>query len=149
MAKQMSAVEVMTEIEKAAETGAVTEVRDGRGMKIGQGGRQGDIYVFRVAADWPRGKRIADRQMAVGNTQGSRHIAAGNVEVYEGKAAPEFIKFQDNNGAALDPLLGPCIVVRSGDFAGEHPEHAHFVLDPGTYQVVHQMDARSLQRVQD
>ena len=30
-----------------------------------------------------------------------------------------------------------------------HPEHAHMVLGPGCWQVTHQMDARSRERVQD
>jgi hypothetical protein len=125
-------------------------VREGAGMKIGQGARQGDIYIWRVADNWPRGKRIESRQLAVGNTQGSRHIADGeSVEVYEGVKAPEFIKFKGPNGRTLAPLLGPLVVVTGRDFRGTHPEHDHYTLEPGCYQITHQMDMRTLSRVQD
>lgn len=145
-----TAVEVFTEIEVKAKECAITEIRDGRGMEIGQVGRQGDIYVVRVPNDWPRGKRIENRQMAIGNTQGARHIAAGEVELYEGVKAPPCIKFVDEGGREIAPLLGPCIVVKDDSFTGTHPEHAHFWLSSGTTnQIVHQMDGRTLQRVQD
>lgn len=156
--KTMTATEAHAEIERLAKEKAIPEVRDGRGMEIGQGGRQGDIYVYRVPEDWPRGKQLKDRQLAVGNTQGSRHIAAGHVEVFEGVKAPEFIKAISVDGREVAMPLGPCIVVkdvkkgkvsRTKKSTVTHPEHAHFMLDPGTYQVVHQIDARTLERVKD
>lgn len=145
-----TAIEAHQEIETVAKANAKPETRDGRGMKIGQGGRQGDIYVYRVPDDWPRGKRTENRQLAIGQSVGSRHIAAGDVEIYEGQKAPEFIRFVNSaSGAEIPALIGPLILVKSTEFAGTHPEHAHFLLDPGTYQIVYQMDARSFRRVED
>ena len=151
MVTTLTALEVFKQVEECARRNALRKcVRDGRCMKPGaEGGRQGDIYVYRVADDWPRGKRLESRQLTVGDTQGARHFAAGDVEVYEGVKAPAFIKFKDEDGRELSPLLGPCLIVKGQDFVGEHPEHDHYVLSPGPYQVVHQMDARSLSRVQD
>lgn len=156
METTLTAAEAHEKIERLAKENAIPEIRDGRGMQIGQGGRQGDIYVYRVPEDWPRGKQLETKQLAIGNTQGSRHIAAGHVDTFEGVKAPEFIKAVTVDGQRVPMPLGPCIVVKKekatrkkGKSTVSHPEHAHFLLDPGTYQVVHQIDARTLERVKD
>jgi hypothetical protein len=70
-----------------------------------------------------------DVQIALGNTVGARHIVIGmkGVRVFKCKVA--------------HPLLGPVIEVDKGCTAKlEHPEHAHWKLGPGLYQVSYPRD---------
>ncbi|MEQ8767182.1 MAG: hypothetical protein RL885_24945 [Planctomycetota bacterium] len=127
----------LSAIQTAAESCDV-DVRIIKSMEIGQFPRQGDIYVTRVADDHPRGVALDSRQLAIGNTLGSRHVADESWNVYEGTCGT----------ADGEELLGPCIHSDTGG-AITHPEHADLHLPPGTYQVTHQMDARTRDRVAD
>lgn len=110
-------------------------------LTIGESIRQGDIYITRVADGHPRGAVWGSRQVAVGNTIGSRHVAVGDVDVFAG--VPDAIKklrplFTDEQRAAC---CGPVVVARS-TWDLEHPEHPHHELaqscDVATYQVTYQ-----------
>lgn len=122
--------------------GAALNVQDVRyieQIKFGQWVRQGDIYIHCVAKDHAHGQVTKNRQLAMGNTQGSRHILEGEAELFEGSKAPDW---------APNAFLGPLIkLFKRGTVT--HPEHAHIDLPAGTYQITHQMDARTLQRVKD
>lgn len=128
------------EIERLAKERAVAEVRTVETISQGQAVRQGDVYIHRVADEFPHGGKAKSRQLAVGNTMGSRHVAEGPVEVYEGAIPPVWCREWT--------FLGPCLVAQ-GRFTVTHPEHAHVSLPAGTYQVTHQMDARTGARVCD
>lgn len=134
----LDAVQTLEKVDAGVKLNA-PEVRKIKGMEVGQIVRQGDIYIHKVKADHPHGKKLKDRQLAIGNTQGSRHMASADAEVYEGKQAPEW---------APRALLGPLVKLFKRSII-THPEHAHVELEPGNYQVTHQMDARTLQRVRD
>lgn len=117
-------------------------VRDCTRLKIGEVARQGDLYLHRVEDAHSRGKATTNRQLALGNTQGSRHVAEAPALVFEGTTLPAWCE--------AGTFLGPCVVVPPGKTATvSHPEHAHMELGEGTWQVTHQMDARSRERVQD
>ena len=125
-------------VEEGAEKN-IGEVRHIEALEIGQGVRQGDIYIHCVKDSHAHGKELQSRQLAMGETQGSRHILEGDALVMAGTTAPEWAP-----KALLGPLvklLKRCIVT--------HPEHAHVNLPAGTYQITHQMDARTLERVRD
>lgn len=134
----MTAIEAMRTIEKQAES-ASQDVRDIKDMAIGAVVRQGDIYIHRVPSSHPHGPEVKSRQLAEGSTMNSRHMAESPAKVYEGTTAPK-----DCNTV----LLGPC-VESDKPFTVSHPEHAHINLPAGIYQITHQMDARTLQRVRD
>lgn len=128
--------DVFAEIEHAA-AGADAETRYVHTMDVGEVIRQGDIYITRVDTNHPRGKVIQERQLAPGNSQGSRHVLEGDVDVY----AP----------VGTNPLMGPVFIVR-GEARVPHPEHAHVVIrQVGTFQVTYQRDlaAESIQRSVD
>jgi hypothetical protein len=110
-------------------------------LAVGKHGRQGDIYICRVADTHARGEEQKDRQLAQGESRGSRHIAEAPAKVYVGTTAPA-------NALNSRLFLGPCVVSES-EFMISHPEHANVILTAGTYQIVHQMDALTLKRVQD
>lgn len=114
--------------------------------QVGEVAHQGDVYLTRVADDHPRGKLLGTRQIAVGTTIGSRHVVEGNVEVYEGTTLPPDFVLPD--GASVEDMLGPVVVVRSSAVL-THPEHAHHALECGTDQVTYQWDATSKRRVAD
>ena len=71
-----------------------------------------------------------------------RHVAEAPAQVFEGTTLPP--------RCGERTFLGPFFIVPEGDRGPvTHPEHDHFDLPPGCYQVTHQMDARTLDRVQD
>lgn len=106
-------------------------------MLPGQAIRQGDIYLIRLAAIPPNLPPVAPgRQLAPGTTRGSRHCVDGSVSLYEIPGAGR--------------LDGP-LVVATERFRVTHPEHAHFSLPPGAYQVRYQRNfaVESIERVMD
>ena len=138
----MTATDVHEKITIEASEKAVHEVRFIENIEIGRVVRQGDIYIHRVDDAHAHGSMRSgksSRQLAVGETQGSRHISMSPSIVYEGTTPPK---------NCISSLLGPC-VISDKRFTVLHPEHAYVSLPAGTYQVTHQMDARTLSRVQD
>lgn len=123
-----------------------TTVRVLRRIEVGAVIHQGDVYLHAVAADWPRGNERGSRQVAVGSTVGARHVAVGNVQVYDGKSLPVGVKIPA--WTTIDEILGP-VVVASSTWTLKHPEHAHHKLPAGTYQVTYQADYTTRRRVQD
>ena len=128
-----------------------TVVRVLRRAEVGTVAQQGDVYLHRVADDHPKGaaRKPADplkRQLALGSTVGARHVAEGaEVEVYEGKALPPWVKCDAVMAAAI---LGPVVVSVTG-FRVTHPEHPHHDLPAGTWQVTYPYDHREKRRVAD
>ena len=121
-------------------------------LQIGESLRQGDIYLTRVPLDHPRGKPWGSRQVAVGNTVGSRHVATGNVDVFAGN--PEALaKYRPGfNSDQLRACTGPVVVAKDGDWDLEHPEHPHHGLmasEPICIQVSYQWNSQTMQAVQD
>lgn len=156
MTKTMSAAEARTQIEKDAEAKNRPEIRDLSKLEIpGDWARQGDVSLILVPADHPRGKLRGERQVAVGTSVGSRHVAEGAVVLYEGvDAAIDAVQRLGHKNRLVRPQVGPVIVV-SGPWALTHPEHAHCGNDvatpeaPRTYQVAYQLDAQTQRAVQD
>lgn len=123
-------------------------------MQVGQVIHQGDVYLHRVADDWPRGKLLGTRQIAVGTTVGSRHIVVGDgYEVYEGKQLPDYVTFSKLDSrtreAVRKELCGPVVVLRRDGGALTHPEHADHQHPCGVYQVQYQLDGKTMVRVTD
>lgn len=128
------------EIERLAKATAKPEVRFIVRINVGCVVRQGDIYIHAVTLTHVHGSRVQNRQLALGNTIGSRHIAEAPAEVYAGTTLPDWCDQRT--------FLGP-LVKSETRFVVTHHEHAHVSLPAGTYQVTHQMDVRTMQRVQD
>ena len=138
--KTLNSLEVMKKIEAGAESNS-PKVRVIKACAIGQGYRQGDISVLRVDDNHPRGKKSGTRKLAIGQGEGSNHFAEGEIELYEGTTVPSFVE--------RGTFLGPVIVAPKG-FKNTHPKHAHCWMEQGgVFQVTHQMDVRTLQRVKD
>jgi hypothetical protein len=121
----LTAKEVFAKIEKQAKT-SPADTRVIRAIAVDEFIRQGDIYLTRIADDAPLPKDLSKtRQLAPGNTKGSRHIVEGEVTIYERKS-----------GTVLD---GPIVDAPNG-FTLTHPEHANFVMPPGRYSATYQRD---------
>ena len=131
--------EALIEMRKSVETLDASKTERINAPSLGDVVRQGDIYLTCIS-NVKGGKETKNRQLAPGNTQGSRHILAGNVTVYEG------VSF--NQMASV--LVGPAFKCNS-DVTVEHPEHGHKVLPEGTvWQVTYQRAmADEIRRVQD
>lgn len=142
LVKAKTAEEAQNLIERSAKEKVVSTVRRIDVMAVGQVVRQGDIYIHCVADGHEKGDLTGDRQLALGESMGSRHVAEKPSQVYAGEVAPPW--YSKN----FAPLLGPC-VVSPGRFVITHPEHAHVDLPAGTYQITHQRDGRTEMRVID
>lgn len=138
--KLKDAAAAHAEIDRLAKANAQPEVRRIVEIAIGQVVRQGDIYIHAVEPDHKGGEKLEDRQLALGNTQGSRHIAEAPASIFAGTTLPAWCDRRT--------FLGP-LVKSQKRFVVAHPEHAHVSLPAGTYQITHQMDSRTMQRVQD
>lgn len=115
------------------------ELRNIESLKIGQGIRQGDVYLIRIE-DAEVGVPMRTKQLAIGVTMGSQHIVPGYVMLYENVSRPKYVRDE--------AILGP-VVKSDKRFVLTHPEHAHFSLPAGTYQCVFQLDARTKKAVVD
>jgi len=116
------------------------DVRFIKKMEIGQVWRQGDIYGILVPDDHPHGKLLESNKLAVGNSKGARHTAESKAKCYEGTTLPDFCK--------ETAFLGPCVVSEER-FTVFHEEHSDICTVKGTYQILHQADYQTQQRVQD
>lgn len=138
--KVKDAAAAHAEIERLAKANAKPEIRFIKEIAVGCVVRQGDIYIHAVEATHAHGDKLKDRQLALGNTQGSRHIAEAPATIYAGTTIPEWCDRRT--------FLGP-LVKSKKRFVVTHPEHAHVSLPAGEYQITHQMDARTMDRVVD
>lgn len=112
-----------------------------RNMSIGQVVRQGDIYIHRVSCNHPHGLKTKNHQLAVGYGLGSRHIADESFDVYYGTTLPEYVNSKH--------FLGQLIKGTKDSSMITHPEHGNICVGKGTFQITHQMDIRTMQRVRD
>jgi hypothetical protein len=140
MATKVSAKEAYTKVEQYGTKKANAEVRVVKNFPMNKHVRQGDVYLTRIEkpADLSGYVAYKDNQIAKGETKGSRHIIAGNVNM--------FIK-KDMDRMETE-TLGPVIVAEES-FKLTHPEHAHFDIPAGTYQVTYQLNFAKQARVRD
>lgn len=127
-AKAFAKVQSVAEKIKNDETASVGTVSKGDVI------RQGDIYLVAIGSLPSTARRITDRQLAPGTSQGSRHVLKGECEVYEADRQEVAVLI----GGAMVPqkveihaeLIGP--VFRAvGEVEVDHPEHGNRVLPAG------------------
>lgn len=123
-------------------------------MKVGTCYRQGDLFIFKVADDHPVGDKVERRQLADGESIGQRHVLLGDFVIYKGIKEPN-IKFKNipgnNKKGLIGAVLGYAFDV-TGECRNNHPEHDDFIFHPqgqGRYQVWHQLNRETMQRVAD
>lgn len=151
-----SATDIHAKIQQAADV-APTKTRDCMSIKLGQWARQGDVMITRIAAvpaawDVPATEH---RQVAVGDTIGSRHIAEGPaIKVMWPKSKADAVKqcpikgFAKALGSGAEFCLGPVIVAEQ-PWTLTHPEHSHHEFPAGIYLATYQLDRATMRQVRD
>lgn len=101
--------------------------------------RQGDVYVIALDSIPAMASAYPGRQLAPGNTQGSRHTAQGECELFTpveqltlgilGRLIPA--------SKGQQHFLGP-VVKAAAPWTIAHPEHGDRTLPAGTYLVTYQ-----------
>ena len=139
MTTTLNSQDILTQIMKSVESN-VEDVRFIKRIEVGQIVRQGDIYIHKVDENHSHGALQTNNQLAIGNSKGSRHIAESPAKCYTGTNKPKTCK---------DAIfLGPMVKSESR-FTISHPEHANIELPAGCYQITHQLDPRTQERVRD
>lgn len=140
--------QLLEKIKEIGDAQADTELRITRRIEIGHAIQQGDLYVFRVSDNHPRGKQIGKGcvQVAMGTGNGARHVAEGSISAFVGKKLPDDVK--PPMDVEAEEILGP-VVFASEPWFLTHPEHPHHRLPAGTYQVTYQFDPHTMRRVVD
>ena len=102
-------------------------------MSPGQGFAQGDVGIIMLDALPQSARKIGapqGRQIAPGNTKGSRHIV---------DAANEVKFFRVDDGDMLSDLA---LDATASGFTLRHPEHADVTFPSGIYRIVHQQNEK-------
>lgn len=100
---------------------------------IGTVSNQGDLIFVRIPGleeltPQPR----SERQLAVGNTQGSRHVLkTGDVFDCDPAAVSAVIRTVCPRGNVAEQYIGPVFQAREGDAEVTHPEHGHHIYERG------------------
>lgn len=142
----------ITAIRKSAEKLEAAKPATIGTASVGDVVRQGDLYLICLET-LPAGGERAPRQLAPGETQGSRHVAVGECAVYRPASPAAVAKLIGAACRLADvpvELVGP-LVECLGETTIEHPEHGHRTLPAGTvWAVVYQRAyADEVRRVQD
>lgn len=149
----LTATQAYNEVASAAEQIANAEPATIEVVDPGDVIRQGDLYLVRLDARLPAAKEPwPSRQLAIGETQGSRHIAEGErCEVYRPieaeamKALHRLIPATRDHNQFLGPTLWSPLPITI-----THPEHGHRTIPAGAYQVTYQrVWANEIRRVAD
>lgn len=142
---ETATLDAVRQVEQAP---ADDNLRITRRIEVGHCVQQGDLYVFRVPDNHPRGSQVGAGkvQVALGSGNGARHVAEGDVRVFAGVCLPDGVTAPLT--AEPGEIAGP-VVVAGGPWHLTHPEHPHHRLPAGTYQVTYQFDPHTMRRVQD
>ena len=91
---------------------------------IGTVSHQGDVIFVRIAKLPQSAKTRADRQLAIGNTQGSRHVlTTGNVYEADHREIVKAIAAVCKGITVGDAYVGPVFQTTDGKAYVDHPEH--------------------------
>ncbi len=112
--------------------------------------RQGDLYIVVLDVKLA-GKPFGSRQLAPGNTQGSRHILEGDCEILtvDAKEATAVLNRLIPATKKHQQFIGPLILAH-GDVTFTHPEHGWRIFHPGIFLTTYQRAwANELRRQRD
>jgi hypothetical protein len=147
--KNSTPAEIHEAIQEAGKQ-ACHATRDARDLEVGQAIHQGDLYLVKVADDFPHGTAVGGPGYPVGEGGDSNHVIQGEgVVCYEGSKMPGSVPKSLNEDVPLSSFIGALVKVPESGATLTHKHHAHFTLGAGCYQAVYQVDARTQQRVQD
>lgn len=139
--------QALDQVMRAAEAAERKTIVVPDGVPIGTVCRQGDILYVRVEPGWPHGEATG-RQVVTGDTLGSRHTAEAPARCFVGKKIPGVRAGGKLVEIDAGAFLG-AYVESAERFECPHPEHGHYSLPAGGWQVVQQMDERTRRRMAD
>lgn len=117
---------------------------------VGTVAHQGDLILVRITALPASAKRRRDRQMAIGDTQGSRHILKRGTPCDCAASEVAAAVAAVCRGVSISPqYVGPVFTTRKGHADLLHPEHGdHHYRGDMTIAVVYQrnLDAEEHER---
>lgn len=140
MSKTMTAERAFAEVREKAERIKNDEPAVVGTVSAGDVVRQGDLYLVALKRLPEKRKATAERQLAPGTSQGSRHVLAGDCEVFTAEA-------EDVRGLIAEALPGADVPAQlvgpvfrtKGEVTVTHPEHGHRTLPAGEcFAVVYQ-----------
>lgn len=127
----MNVVSVFEEVKKVADSIKDDSVRRfPEAASVGDTFRQGDIYITLISSLPTDVEFSNNRQLAEGDTQGSRHIIDGDCNIYR-KKSPTMLE-------------GPYLQVKEAIIT--HPEHGHVSLPIGCYSITYQKNLDAEER---
>lgn len=97
-------------------------------FEVGDVSHQGDVIFVRIAKLPQQITQRANRQLADGNTQGSRHILTPRAKLYDAVPAELSQMIREATGANVEQqYIGPVFVSPDEPTAHDvtHPEHGH------------------------
>jgi len=112
-------------------------------IEVGQCVRQGDVYITRIENFSKVGCTKAGQKLAPGDTPGSRHFVDAHVTTWQNENTGKVVRYEV--GFTCKGLLLEC----DRSFKVTHPEHAHFYLPAGSYEVSYQVNTKEMARVLD
>ena len=120
-------------------------------FSIGDTLRQGDVYITRLGSAPERAGKFPGRQLAPGSTQGSRHVVAGDCELFMPHEADAVAKLAEANPRTKghEHFVGP-VIVAEAPVRIEHPEHGDRTIPAGVYLTTFQkVWANEIRRTRD
>lgn len=97
---------------------------DESSLEVWTGTEQGDLYIIRIASLPASAKPRQDRQLAEGNTRGSRHVlSVGECFDAVPQEVADLLNKHVMNANVQDRYIGPVFRTREGVATIEHPEH--------------------------
>lgn len=96
-------------------------------FEVGEAAHQGDLIIVRIASVPKSARPRKDRQLALGNTQGSRHILERG-EVFDADAAEVSRMIEQATGKTITAdYIGPVFVSPDAPTENDltHPEHGN------------------------
>lgn len=120
-------------------------------FEVGDVAHQGDV-MFVAIAELPKSAKVrVNRQLADGNTQGSRHVLERG-DVYDCVVAETAKAIKDATGCTVtEDCIGPVIVSPAAPTENDvsHPEHGNQGFPAGTIcAIVYQRNQDALERAQ-
>lgn len=116
-------------VQKIIDSEPLPETRFADKLAIGEVIHQGDIYLQKIEKVPPFASLSQTRQLARGNSQGSRHIVSGSCLVWNTDTLGK--KLTTDYGTTI---VGPVIESPDEYVTVTHPQHADHSIPPGIYQ---------------
>ena len=130
--KTLTAENVLSDLQKHAESIKSGESQTVGTASLGDVVRQGDLYLTVIEVLPPSAKKVKEKQLAPGTTQGSRHVASAQLyEVDKREIAEAIVKANLKASMDVERFVGPVVVFDKASPV-THPEHGWVTMPAGS-----------------